>query len=166
MSDGQSIESTDYYVGYIEEILELDYKNHYTNVLVCDWVCASQDAQSPNIVQDEYGFTLAKFNHMDGKVHADSFAFPLHYQQVFFSDDSKRRGWKVVCRTEVKGRRAEPVVARNVFNVLHIGNDADFIGFQAPMLEVDPPRLPATTGDVYITATERRPVQHRDTQQH
>jgi len=102
---------------------------------------------------------------MDGNVHADSFAFPLHCQQVFFSDDISRRGWKVVCQIEVRGRRAEPVFAHNSFNVLHVGNDANFIGLQAPIAEDEPMRVPSTTGSIYITAAERRPVQHRDTNQ-
>jgi len=45
LSDGRPTESTDDYVVYIEEILELDYKNHCTIVLVCDWICASRDAK-------------------------------------------------------------------------------------------------------------------------
>jgi len=149
-------ETTDDYVGYIEEILKVDYQNHCTTVLVCDWVLASRDAHTPNIVRDDYGFTLANFNHMDGKVHADSFAFPLHCQQVFFSDDIAQRGWKVVCQTEVRGRRAKPLVAENNFQVLQVGNDADFIGLQARVSEADAVRLPATTDGSYITATERR----------
>jgi len=71
-------------VGYIEEILELDYQNHCMTILLCDWVRASRNHRDPNIIQDKYGFSIAHFNHMDGKVHGDSFAFPLHYQQVFF----------------------------------------------------------------------------------
>jgi len=58
-----------------------------SRVIVCDWIRATHDARSPNIVRDQYGFTLANFNHMDGRVYADSFAFPLHCEQVFFSDD-------------------------------------------------------------------------------
>ena len=87
--NGRPIERTQEYVRYIEEILELDYRNHCTTVLVCDWVKATRDARYPNIQRDRYGFTIANFNHMDGKVHPDSFAFPLHCQQVFLSDDPR-----------------------------------------------------------------------------
>jgi len=38
--NGRPIERTNNYVDYIEEMLELDYRNHYTTVLVCDWVKA------------------------------------------------------------------------------------------------------------------------------
>ena len=89
---GQSIERSDDYVGYIEEILELDYRNHCVTILVCDWVRATKDARYPNIQRDQYGFTMANFNRMDGRIHADSFAFPLHCQQVFFSNDLQRPG--------------------------------------------------------------------------
>ena len=84
LRNGRPIERTDEYVGYIEEILELDYRNHCTTVLVCDWVRRSSDARFPNIRRDQYGFTMANFNRLDGKVHGSSFAFPLHCQQVFF----------------------------------------------------------------------------------
>lgn len=36
--NGQPLEKTNEYVGYIEEILELDYRNHCTTILVCDWI--------------------------------------------------------------------------------------------------------------------------------
>ena len=87
--NGRPIEVTKDYVGYIEKILELDYRNHCTTILVRDWVRVSNDDCYPNIKKDEYGFTVANFNCMDGKVHADSFAFPLHCQQVFLSHDTK-----------------------------------------------------------------------------
>ena len=110
--NGRPIERTEEHVGYIEEILELDYRNHCTTVLVCDWVKASRDSRHLNIERDKYGFTVANFNHMDGRVHANSFAFPLHCQQVFFSDDPRRRGWKIVCRTNVRGRRRPPQLSQ------------------------------------------------------
>jgi len=98
------VETTGDYIGYIEEILELHCRNHCTTVLLCDWVKVSHDVRYPTIERDRYGFTIANFNRMDGEVHTDSFAFPLHCQQVFFSDDPHRRGWKVVCRTDVRER--------------------------------------------------------------
>ena len=86
LRNGQPIETTEEYVGYIDEILELDHRNHCTTMLVCDWVCPSQDPRHPNITQDQYGFTIASFNRMDCKVHSTSFAFPLHCQHVFSND--------------------------------------------------------------------------------
>ena len=107
LCNGRPIERTHDYVGYIEEILELDYRNHCTTVFVCDWVRGSTSSHFPHVERDRYGFAIANFNHMDGKVHADSFAFPMHYQQVFFADDPQKPGWKVICCTNVRGRRGE-----------------------------------------------------------
>lgn len=148
--NGRPIERTEEYVGYIEEILELDYRNHCTTVLVCDWVKPSRDARHPNIERDKYGFTLANFNHMDGTVHANSFAFPLHCQQVFFSDDPTKRGWKIVCRTEVRGRRHPLQLSERAPTMVDVGNDDDFRGLHPLMVETEPERSPATEGGRYV----------------
>ena len=43
LRNGQPIETTKEYVGHIKEILELDYRNHCTTMIVCDWVHVSRD---------------------------------------------------------------------------------------------------------------------------
>ena len=78
--NGRPIERTREHVGYIQEILELDYRNHCTTVLLCECVRAACDARFPSIERDRYGFSVANFEHMDSRVHPDSFAFPLHCQ--------------------------------------------------------------------------------------
>ena len=153
LRNGRPIETTEEYVGYIEEILELDYRNHCTTVLVCDWVCPSVDPRHPNITRDQYGFTVANFNHMDGKVHANSFAFSLHCQQVFFSNDPTRPGWKVVCRTDVRGRRGQVQTNQCLPHIIDVGHDADFLGLQPQMEDVEPTREPATDGGIHIPAS-------------
>ena len=150
--NGRPIEVTKDYVVYIEEILELDYRNHCTTILVCDWVRVSNDDRYPNIKKDEYGFIVANFNRMDGKVHADSFAFPLHCQQVFLSNDTKRPGWKVVCRTDVRGRRGTLEVPESMPSMTDVGDDSNFAGLHAKKLEVEPDRQPNVVGGTYIPA--------------
>ena len=153
LRNGRPIETTEEYVGYIEEILELDYRNHCTTVLVCDWVRPSADPRHPNITRDQYGFTVANFNRMDGKVHSNSFAFPLHCQQVFFSNDPTRPGWKVVCRTDVRGRRGQLQTNQSLPHIIDVGHDADFLGLQPQMEDVEPTREPATDGGMHIPAS-------------
>ncbi len=150
LREGRPIEVTKEYVGYIEEILELDYRNHCTTVLVCDWIRGNPDVRYPNIRRDEYGFTLANFNRLDGKVHGDSFAFPLHCQQVFFSNDQRRPGWKVVCRTDVRGRRGQLRVNESIPVMTNIGNDTDFAGLQPQMLDSEPRREPSAVPGTYV----------------
>ena len=146
------METTLEHVGYIEEILELDYRNHCTTVLLCEWVKTARHAEWPQIERDRYGFTVANFNHMESTVHADAFAFPLHCQQVFFSDDPSRRGWKIVCRTDVRGRRTAVERAQPAPTVVTVGNDDDFVGLQPQMLETEAIREPAAVGGCYVTA--------------
>jgi hypothetical protein len=50
--NGRPIDRTAEHVGYIEEILELDYRNHCTTVLLCEWVKASRDVRIPTIERD------------------------------------------------------------------------------------------------------------------
>jgi hypothetical protein len=94
------------FVGNVEEILELDYQNHCVVVLLCNWVKANYNRPSPTIIRDDLGFTVANFNNMM-ELGKESFAFPIHCQQVFFSDDPTREGWKVVCCTDVRGCRGD-----------------------------------------------------------
>ena len=140
--NGRPQEVTQEYVGYIEEILVLDYRNHCVTVLLCDWVRGTRDVRHPSIQKDRYGFSLANFNQMDGKVHSDSFAFPLHCQQVFFSDDLHRPGWKVVCQTEVRGRRRIVQGTGTSPNMVDLRSDNDFPGLQPIVQESDPERHP------------------------
>ena len=82
----------------------------------------------------------------------DSFAFPLHCQQVFFLDDSTRRGWKIVCRTDVRGRRRAMQRAQPGPSMVVVGNDNDFVGLQPQMLETEAMREPAPVGRSYVIA--------------
>ena len=93
------------YMGQIVEILELNYGRHCTVVLVCDWVKANYRGRNATVKKDEWGFTLANFRSMVPFGY-ESLAFPIHCEQVFFSDDDEP-GWKVVLRTEVRGRRID-----------------------------------------------------------
>lgn len=84
LRSGRPIESTKDYMGYIEEILESDYRSHCSTFLVCDCVCASRNVYHLNIERDTYSFIIANSSHMDGNVHVNLLAFPLYFQQVFF----------------------------------------------------------------------------------
>jgi hypothetical protein len=79
------------FVGNVEEILELDYWNHCVVVLLCKWVKAKYIEPSPTIIWDDLGFMVANFNNMV-ELGKESFAFTIHYQQVFFLWWSKEAG--------------------------------------------------------------------------
>ena len=92
------------YVGQILEIVELHYRRHSVVLLVCEWVRANYRGRNATVKKDEWGFTMANFGCLV-PVGYESFAFPIHCHQVFFSDDEEDPAWKVVLRTEVRGRR-------------------------------------------------------------
>jgi hypothetical protein len=50
------------YLGWIQEILELNYREYYVVLLACNWVKARYIGLYPTIVQDKYSFTLVNFS--------------------------------------------------------------------------------------------------------
>ena len=132
------------YIGQIVEILELNYGRHCTVILVCDWVKANYRGRNATVKKDEWGFTLANFRSVVPFGY-ESLAFPIHCQQVFFSNDEDECGWKVVLRTEVRRRRIHSAAEEEEDSEMFaMGRDVDFQGLQVPneMLEPIPNQFP------------------------
>ena len=120
------------YIGQIVEILELNYGRYYIVILVCDWVKANYRGRNATIKKDEWRFTLANFR-LVVPFGYESLAFPIHCQQVFFSDDEDECGWIVVLRTEVRGRRIHSAAEEEEDSEMFaMGRDVDFHGLQVP----------------------------------
>jgi hypothetical protein len=64
------------YIGWIEEILELDYRNHYYIVLVCSWIPRDMNGLNAKVVHNIYGFVVGNFIHIV-PLGLDSFPFPM-----------------------------------------------------------------------------------------
>jgi hypothetical protein len=116
------------YVGWVDEILELNYSGHCIIVLLCSWVKAKFGGPIGTVKQDDCGFTLAKVPQGHTPVGPESFAFPINVQQVFYSVDEVDTNWKVVCRVDVRSRRSQLQFAVDDSEVLNIGRDAEFTG--------------------------------------
>jgi hypothetical protein len=123
------------YVEYVEEILELNYGTTCVIVLLCHWVRANYRGAGAIMKRDEYGFSLVNFNHML-PISEDSFAFPIHIQQVFFSNDpGNDDGWKVVLKNEPRSRRVECAKDKMAeVPCLTLGNDENYAGLANPTL--------------------------------
>ena len=122
------------YVGWVEEIIELNYRSHCCIVLLCSWIPGSQDIMNAKVERDRYGFVVGNFSR-PMHVGPKSFTFPTQCQQVFFSNDEKlnvERGgdWKVVCGTNVRGRRGNLDMYRANIEMLALGRDEDFDGLK------------------------------------
>ena len=83
------------YVGWVEEIISMDYGKFEVVVLYCTWAQTNRSGARATIKCDEYGFTLFKFDRLI-PYSMDSFAFPLHVQQVFLWMMGGNDGWKIV----------------------------------------------------------------------
>ena len=97
------------YVGWVEEIIELNYQSHCCVVLLNSWIPGSQDNRNSKVERDRYGFVVGNFSR-PLPLGPKSFVFPTQCQQLFFSNDenyiAERGGdWKVICGTDVRGRR-------------------------------------------------------------
>ena len=155
--DTNEVDANIEYVGHIAEILELNYRRHCLVVFVCDFVKANYRGENATIKRDKWGFTLANYNQRYGTICRDSFAFPRHCEQFFFSRDRKSPGWRVILRKEVRGRRVVPNNDKEEEpELFQMGLDKDFAGLR-PEREVGEHELePANTGeDVIIPSVIR-----------
>ncbi|KAG0572319.1 hypothetical protein KC19_VG084600 [Ceratodon purpureus] len=121
------------YVGSLDEIIELDYGIFTQVVLVALWIKANYRGTNATMKRDRWGFTLANFNKIID-FGEDSFALPSHVQQVFFSDCSETPEWRVVIRTEPRGRRVvASATDREEGQLFQLGRDDEFEGLQIPV---------------------------------
>jgi hypothetical protein len=103
-------------------------------VLVCSWIPGDISGQNARIVRDKYGFTVGNFVHTM-PLGPDSFTFPMQCIQVFYSNDKQRNdqmggNWKVICSTDVRGRRGDVSIGRLEIAFLKAGKDSDFEGLR------------------------------------
>jgi hypothetical protein len=94
------------YVGVLKDILKLDYGPLHThvNLMKCEWMKRVENRGNNTYARDEAGFLLVNFRHKLPRM-ADPFIYPTQAIQVFFYDDQKKPGWKVVLRKEARSKR-------------------------------------------------------------
>ena len=132
------------YVGHLEEIVELNYRGLCVIVLFCSWVKANYEGNSRTVKKDIWGFTLANFSQMI-PFGPESFAFPMHVDQVYFVDAREDPGWKIVLRKEIRGQRVYGSMASaEQEGMLAMGEDSNHEGLRAPEVipEENRDRLP------------------------
>ena len=94
------------YVGWVDEIISVDYEQYEVLVLYCTWAQTNKRGTWATMKCNEYGFILFRFDRLI-PYSMDSFAFLLHVQQVFFVDDEENIEWKIVSRQQPRGARVE-----------------------------------------------------------
>jgi hypothetical protein len=134
------------YVGELHEIVELNYRGLCVVVLLCKWVKAIYEGHTATVKKDAWGFTLANFNR-PVPFGPESFAFPMHVEQVFFVDAEEDPGWKVVLRKEIRGRRVYGNVgASQDAGLFVVGDDEDHEGLRIPEVIPEAQEAPLGTG--------------------
>ena len=76
------------YVGWMEEILAVNYDRYELVVLYFNWVMTNMVGNNPTMNRDDYGFSLVIYNRLMS-LSIKSFTFQLHVEQVLFVDDIK-----------------------------------------------------------------------------
>ncbi len=120
------------YVGWIEEILELHYGIFNIRVLFCNWVKANFTWNGATIKRNKYSFTFDNFDSLI-PIFDQSFAFPIHVQQVFFNANPKEKRWKIVIRKNPCGKQVIGGVDfdPNDLDMFRIKNHDSYISLQA-----------------------------------
>ncbi len=114
------------YVGWIEEILELDYGRFQTIVLLCNRVVANYFGFVAIVKQNEYGFTLVNIEWLI-PFFVELFAFPMHVSQVFLAEDARStRSWKVILGQKLRGQRSKYTRETNPkISMFDLGSNVD-----------------------------------------
>jgi hypothetical protein len=139
------------YVGWVEEILAVDYGHFEVVVLFCNWVVANMRGDGATMKRDDYGFTTVNFGRLI-PYSAQSFAFPLYIEQFFFAPDVAKHGWEVVMRREPRGVRSfsKHQLTEEV-QCISLGRTCDFPGLEATGLHEDNiPKTPIMGGAVEV----------------
>jgi hypothetical protein len=138
------------YVGILKDIFKIDYGPLHTPVILmrCDWMKRIDNRGNSTYTHDEAGFLVVNFRYKLPRM-ADPFIFPSQATQVFFSNDQKKPGWKVVLRKEARSKR-EVVNTTDVF----ITTTSEATGLVVPTKAPLQPQPASLLGAIELTVEE------------
>jgi hypothetical protein len=147
------------YLGWIEEILELNYMEHCIVVLTCNWVKAKYFGPNPTIIWERYGFMSVNISETTVQgLGPECFAFPIHVQQVHYCRDSRRQQRQTAMKVEVRGYRGDRQYALEEDSALFIvGHDFEFAGL-SPDREADRSHHQTNSEGVHVVLQDILPV--------
>jgi hypothetical protein len=127
------------YIGILKDILKLDYGPLHAPVILlrCEWFRQEDNRGNSTYKWDEVGFLVANSHHKLPRLF-NPFIFSSQVTQVFFSDITNKRGWKVVMRKEAQSEREE-LDTSDVF----ISTTHESFGLIAPDEAPAPPKKPS-----------------------
>jgi hypothetical protein len=127
------------YVGVLKDILKLDYGRVQSPIIIfwCVWMKWKDNWGNPTYVRDDVGFLTINFWHRL-LMTFEPFIFPSQVMQIFFFDDLKKLGWKVILREEAHSKK-EVANLEDVF----ISTIVEQGGLSAPIGLSPPPSTPS-----------------------
>jgi hypothetical protein len=116
------------YVGVVKNILKLNYGALHNPVILlrCEWIKREDNRGNPTYLRDEAGFLVVNSRHKLPSM-LEPFIFLSQATQVFFSDDPRKPGWKVILSNAPRAKR-EVADTSNVF----ITTSVETTGLTAP----------------------------------
>jgi hypothetical protein len=93
------------YMGVLKDILKLNYGPLRTPVIFrCEWMKLYDNRGNPTYVRDEVEFMVVNFCHKVPKM-LEPFIFPSQATHIFWSEEVRKPGWKVVLVKETRSQR-------------------------------------------------------------
>jgi hypothetical protein len=138
------------YVGVLKDILKLNYGPIRTPVILlrCEWMKQFDNRGNPTYVRDEAGFMVVNFRHKVPQM-LDPFIFPSQATQVFWSDEVRKPGWKVVLAKEARSQRYEHST-QDVFMTTSEETDGMQLANHVP----PPPTTASLVGAIELSETD------------
>jgi hypothetical protein len=137
-----------HYVGVLKDILQMNYGPLRSPIILfrCEWMKRNDNRGNPTYLRDPTGFLVVNFRHKLPKM-SDPFIFPSQ-AHVFFSNEVRRPGWKVVLRKEARSRR-EVIDISDVFITT-----VESRGLVAPAIVPCPSESASLVGAIELSAEE------------
>lgn len=94
------------HIGVLKDIQKLNYGPMHTPIIIfrCEWMKMKDNWRNPTYVRDDVIFLTMNFQHKLPFMF-EPFIFPSQVTHVFFFNDLKKLGWKVVLWKEICFRK-------------------------------------------------------------
>ena len=93
------------YYGYLEDILDIDFKSFKVVLFKVRWYRLLLQGDERTVIDHDNGFTMINTNRYEP--NTEPYVLPIQCEQVFFSEVPGRAGWSFVVRFDPRGRPVE-----------------------------------------------------------
>jgi len=104
-SDRRPELSENRYYGYLEDIIDCDFKSFKIILFVVKWYKLRLNRFDPDrtVIEHANGFTMVNTRSLESRT-SEPYVLPSQCEQVFYSEVPGRQGWSFVIRHDPRGR--------------------------------------------------------------